>query len=51
MIEQAWIVAARWRPGVPIDLHAETVRITLASAGRTLLGAEIDDEDVAGAAL
>ncbi len=47
MIEQAWIVAARWRPGVPIDLHAETVRITLASAGRTLLGAEIDDEDVA----
>ena len=47
MIEQASVATERWRPGVPVDVHAETVRITLASAGRTLLGTEVDDRDVA----
>ncbi len=47
MIEQAAATTERWAPGVPIDVHAETVRITLASAGRTLLGTDVDDHDVA----
>lgn len=47
MIEQASVATKRWAPGVPIDVHAETVRITLASAGRTLLGTDVDDHDVA----
>jgi len=47
MIEQAAVATERWAPGVPIDIHAETVRITLESAGRTLLGTDVDDHDVA----
>ncbi len=47
MIEQADAATKRWTDGVPVDLHAETVRITLASAGRTLLGASLSDDDVA----
>lgn len=47
MIEQADAAAKSWRDGVPLDVHAETVRITLASAGRTLLGASLSDDDVA----
>lgn len=47
MIEQAATTTERWVPGVPIDVHAETVRITLASAGRTLLGTDVEDHDVA----
>ncbi|HEX6195898.1 MAG TPA: cytochrome P450 [Jiangellaceae bacterium] len=47
MIEQADAATKRWTDGVPLDLHAETVRITLASAGRTLLGASLSDDDVA----
>lgn len=47
MIEQASIATDQWAPGVPIDIHAQTVRITLASAGRTLLGTDVDDHDVA----
>lgn len=47
MIEQADAATKTWADGVPLDLHAETVRITLASAGRTLLGASLGDDDVA----
>lgn len=47
MIEQAAVATERWAPGVPVNVHAETVRITLASAGRTLLGTDVDDHDVA----
>jgi len=47
MIEQADAAATSWAAGVPLDVHAETVRITLASAGRTLLGATVSDDDVA----
>jgi cytochrome P450 len=47
MIDQAAAATERWTPRVPLDLHAETVRITLASAGRTLLGTDVDDADVA----
>jgi cytochrome P450 len=47
MIEQADVATTRWADGVPLDVHAEAVRITLASAGRTLLGATISDDDVA----
>lgn len=46
MIEQAAVATERWAPGVPVNVHAETVRITLASAGRTLLGTDVDDRDV-----
>jgi cytochrome P450 len=47
MIEQVDAAAKSWADGVPLDVHAETVRITLASAGRTLLGASLSDDDVA----
>lgn len=46
MIEQAAATSERWKPGVPVDVHAETVRLTLGSAGRTLLGTDVDDRDV-----
>lgn len=47
MIQRAAETTDRWTPGRPIDLHSETVRMTLASAGATLLGADVDDTDVA----
>ncbi|WP_166350679.1 cytochrome P450 [Phytoactinopolyspora limicola] len=46
MITQATAMTDRWTPGTPIDLHAETVRLTLASAGTTLLGADVGDDDI-----
>ena len=47
MIRRAAETAGKWTPGRPLDVHAETVRLTLASAGTTLLGADVDDRDVA----
>lgn len=44
MIGQAGLTAGRWQPGTPVDVHAETVRLTLASAGSALLGADVDSE-------
>lgn len=44
MIDQASRMAARWHSGTPVDVHAETVRLTLASAGSALLGADVDAE-------
>lgn len=40
-----------WRPGEPVDLHAETVRTTLTVAGETLLGTDVraDVDTVEGA--
>jgi cytochrome P450 len=48
MIDRAAATTAGWAPHQPIDLHAETVRLTLASAGTTLLGTDVDDSEVAG---
>lgn len=44
MIAQAALAADRWTPGTPVDVHAETVRLTLASAGSALLGADVDSD-------
>ncbi|NDL58301.1 cytochrome P450 [Phytoactinopolyspora mesophila] len=46
MIARAADTSGHWVPGVPLDLHAETVRLTLASAGSALLGADVGDDDV-----
>lgn len=42
MIAAATATAERWQNGRPIDLHSETVRFTLATAGATLLAADVD---------
>jgi cytochrome P450 len=47
MIAKTAETSARWSAGEPIDIHAETVRLTLASAGTALLGADVTDDDVA----
>jgi cytochrome P450 len=44
MVDRAERAARSWEPDVPFDLHAATVRITLASAGATLLGTEVEDD-------
>jgi cytochrome P450 len=46
MIARAVETSGTWTPGVPVDLHAETVRLTLASAGSALLGADVGEPDV-----
>jgi cytochrome P450 len=42
MVARAAATADRWRPGEPVDLHAETVRTTLTVAGATLLGTDVE---------
>jgi cytochrome P450 len=42
MIARADAAADRWQAGVGFDLHAEMVRVTLATAGEALLGADVD---------
>lgn len=42
MVAQAATRSAAWEGNTAIDLHAETVRMTLATAGATLLGADVD---------
>lgn len=51
MVARAAESSGGWRPGKPIDLHAETVRTTLTVAGETLLGTDVesDVDDVEGA--
>ena len=44
MATRAHTAARRWVSGEPFDLHAETVRITLATAGATLLGTEVEGD-------
>jgi cytochrome P450 len=34
----------RWSAGRPLDLHREMVRLTLATAGATLLGTEVEED-------
>jgi cytochrome P450 len=42
MVDRAAEAADRWTAGRPVDVHAETVRATLAVAGATLLGTDVD---------
>jgi hypothetical protein len=42
MVARAAATADRWRPGEPVDLHADTVRTTLTVAGATLLGTDVE---------
>jgi cytochrome P450 len=52
MVARAVETADRWEPGRPVDVHAETVRITLAVAGATLLGTDVEtDVDVVESAI
>ena len=44
MVELAAATADRWSEGVAIDVHAQTVRMTLATAGATLLGTEVEEQ-------
>jgi cytochrome P450 len=46
MIARTVAMSESWAAGAPVDVHAETVRLALASAGSTLLGADVTDEDV-----
>ncbi|WP_026877435.1 cytochrome P450 [Jiangella gansuensis] len=42
MADRAASMSASWRPGVPVDVHAATVRMTLSTAGAALLGTDLD---------
>ncbi len=44
MVDRAAASADVWAPGTPTDVHAEAVRMTLATAGTTLLGTEVTEE-------
>jgi cytochrome P450 len=44
MVEYAAETAERWRPGSVVDATVEMNRTTLAIAGRTLLGADVESE-------
>jgi cytochrome P450 len=44
MVARTETATAAWRPDEPVDVHAAFVRSTLATAGVTLLGAEVDAE-------
>jgi cytochrome P450 len=44
MVAKATQTTDRWVDGRPLDVHRETVRLTLATAGATLLGTELDDD-------
>jgi cytochrome P450 len=44
MVEVATRVVAAWVPGRPVDVHEETVRTTMAVAGRTLFGTDVEQD-------
>jgi cytochrome P450 len=44
MVDRAAATTARWTAHRPVDVHRETVRLTLATAGATLLGTEVADD-------
>lgn len=44
MVAAAARTASGWRPGRPLDVHAETVRLTLATAGAALLGTDVEHD-------
>jgi cytochrome P450 len=46
MTELADVAASRWPAGRIIDIHAEMAGLTLAIVGRTLFGADVDEERV-----
>ncbi|RIQ22048.1 cytochrome P450 [Jiangella rhizosphaerae] len=49
MIDRAVAVSSSWPAREPLDVHAATVRMTLETAGTTLLGASVDVGAVEGA--
>lgn len=49
MIDRASAVASSWPAREPLDVHAATVRMTVETAGSTLLGASVDVGTVEGA--
>lgn len=52
MVEAAARAAAQWAPGSELDFHREMMRLTLAIAGETLFGADVEPEaEEIGAAL
>ena len=52
IVERAAATTDRWSEGSAIDVHAQTVRMTLATAGTTLLGTEVEHHvDVVQAAI
>ena len=44
MVARAGQTTDGWTAGVPLDVHGETVRMTLATAGATLLGTEVEGD-------
>jgi cytochrome P450 len=44
MVDRADVAAACWEPHQAVDVHATLVRATLATAGATLLGADVEDD-------
>lgn len=52
MVELAAAARDRWKPGQPLDVHREMMRLTLAIVGRTLFSADVESEaDEIGAAM
>jgi cytochrome P450 len=52
MIECAARAREQWKPGEPIDVHKEMLRLALAIVGRTLFSSDVESEaDEIGAAL
>ncbi len=44
MVHRAATTAERWTSGTEVDVHAAAVRMTLETAGTTLLGTEVTDD-------
>jgi cytochrome P450 len=44
MVDRCEAAAVRWEAGRPLDVHAELVRVTLGTAGATLLGTDVEDD-------
>jgi cytochrome P450 len=44
MVDRVAAVVDSWEAGRPVDVHAELVRATLATAGATLLGTDVEDD-------
>jgi cytochrome P450 len=44
MVERTASTAQRWDPERPVDVHAELVRMTLSTAGATLLGTDVEED-------
>lgn len=44
MVARAAETTDRWRPGEPLDVHAETVATTLTVAGESLLGTDVEGD-------